>query len=332
MQIRLIAFMAIISASLFGVAHATDHYNYDPDTGFSVTYQVPQDFNTGNTSNLGVCSGEKVIIRVEAADNYDGKTPIYAPVPPGTPGTRQLIAGAGPYGITFSVAGDAEFDSAGSGLTTKTVGSLTSDNVYLFVKNTWGGGNITVTATIQDLSPAVVPPDTGTTKDADKTLTWTLTIRGGAAPTTLTTVAGANNVKVRDGSKWTYQGGNNPPPAYQNQTVLESFGLATDNGFFTMASLTDDWKKNHPTKNTPSLAAAAIFSSSDNGTFVLNANNQMTDGFTGFGDTSPFTTAALAAGIGYRQQQTYSCCGSQFPYTYDAFYQAGVTQFKKYGP
>ena len=102
----------------------------------------------------------------------------------------------------------------------------------------------------------------------------------------------------------------NPPgrPNYENQTVLESFANTRALGF-TMADLRATWKTAHPTLNTPDKVANYLYGTSNNGTFVFNNRDRMSDQHGGFGTTSPFEAAALSrpAGVGYQKNQTYTC-------------------------
>jgi hypothetical protein len=92
--------------------------------------------------------------------------------------------------------------------------------------------------------------------------------------------------------------------------VLESFPGVLALGF-TMADLKSSWKAANPTLDTPDKVASFLFGVSNNGTFVFDNLDRMYDQHSGFGDTSPFVSAALSrsTGIGYRLFQTYSCGG-----------------------
>ena len=198
-----------------------------------------------------------------------------------------------------------------------TKSGINSGNVLLFIKSTWTGTTpITVTATMKDLVPAPTPPDSGSAKDPDHTITWTL-VKQKACPQRLTFVAGGpKNTWIRNPARYTYRGDPDIPPAgrpdYKNDTFLESFGTITALGF-AMSDLTTAFKTANPTLTTPDLVAAFIWNSGNNSTFVfLNNQDTVTDTHGGFGITSPFKPTAFqdADGVGYVLPQTYICGGT----------------------
>jgi hypothetical protein len=276
---------------------------YDPGDPYNVRYSVPLVKN-----NIQASAGEKLIFGVQASDK-DRKRPI------GTAAWTVIDPGTGPYEIEYQVDRDADFLTAGSGNKKHIDPTLQSRNIYLFIENSWRGRTITVTATIKDKALPATPPDIGTTKDADHTITWTIIGRANACPTGLKRVAGPGQVWTPAPARYTYEAMPeiNPPgrPNYENQTVLESFANTKANGF-TMADLKAAWKAAHPTLNTPDKVANFLYGVSNNGTFVFNNRDRITDRHDGFGTTSPFEPVALnrASGVGYQKDQTYSCAGT----------------------
>ncbi len=276
---------------------------YHPGANFNISYSVPLEKN-----DIQASKGEKLIFGVTATDE-DKYRQIGTPAWTTTPGT-------GPYEVLYKVAGDADLITAGSGTKTHSDLTLSSRNIYLFIKNTWNGSKITVSATVKDKALPVVSPDVGTTKDTVHKITWTIVNRTSACPTGLSRVHGPGSTWTAAPAVYTYLATPeiNPPgrPNYEKQTVLESFPGTDSNGAFTMNDLKTDWKTTHPTLNTPDKVAVFLFGVSNNGTFVFNNQDQMSDQHSGFGTTSPFKASALsrAAGIGYKIDQTYSCAGN----------------------
>jgi len=240
------------------------------------------------------------------------------------------FVGKGPYSVSYKISGDAEFGSRGSGsknfidanlmtLPGQPLPRIMSNNTRLFIKKTWNKKTvIKVTATISDLAKPVVAPDTGTTKDADHTITWTIIGRKHPAPTKLVRTKGFSGAKWENVSytKYNYQASSDPPPKtrpyYKDQTILETFGAIKALGF-TMNDLEDSWKTANPSLKTPDLVAREIFKVfSINATFVLDKNDELSDqhglSFNTAG-LAPFKAAAIAKGVGFMMPQTYACEG-----------------------
>lgn len=285
-------------------------YVWDPYTPISVSYDCPLVYN-----NIKVSPSSPVTFNIQASDN-DRKIPVGD----NNPADYQIVTGPGNYNIVFSASGSgATGGTFGNGMTSQTVVASTpsSGNVYFTPNANWDGTTITVSAVINDVSTPP-SPDQGTTKDPSQStgmdgntaMVWTL-VKNTSCPTTLTQTSNTPPANTWHSAPavYTYTAGAQPAPAYQNDTINESFGINTPYNF-TMASLTAAWKSQHPQWNTPALVAANWFSSSNNGTFVLDANDQMSDQHSGFGDASLFTAAAVTAGAGYSKVQTYSCNNS----------------------
>ena len=272
---------------------------YDADTPMTDDISIPLVKN-----NIKVSAGETVLFNIFGKDDDRKRDCATDP--------WMSFTGAGPYETKFTVTGDAEWNSAGSGTTMVTKNGINSGNVTLVVKATWDGMNpITVTAVMKDKVPPPTAPDSGSAKDADHTITWTL-VKRGHCPTSLTTVQGTNNTWVAAPAVYCYRGDPDVPPAgrpdYENETILESFGTVTALGF-TMADLTDAWKTANPGLTTPNQVAAFLWDSGNNGTFVFNNMDLICDQHGGFGVVAPFKATAFddADGIGYNLPQTYTC-------------------------
>ena len=301
---------------------------YDPETQFNVDYSVPLEKN-----DIQASAGEKLIFGVEATDK-DRMRPI------GTTAWTDIDPGTGPYETEYEVSGDADLLSAGSGRKKYSQPLLRTRNVYLFIDRAWRGARITVTATLKDKALPAAPPDIGTTKDNDHTITWTIIGRRNPCPTSLNQVAGPGPGWVSEPADFTYIGMPeiNPPgrPNYEKQTILESFGNTRANSGFSMADLKPSWKAAHPTLNTPDKVAVYLYDVTSNGTFVFDHRDLIADRYAGFGDTTPFLPAALSrpTGVGYTQDQTYSCAGTSIGLVViEARYTTtrGV-EFRKTGP
>ena len=201
----------------------------------------------------------------------------------------------------------------------------------LYISNTWNGTAISVTTLIQDLAPNPVPsPDIGTTKDSDLALYWTINKRS-TAPISMKQVFPTTfNQWIPDTALYYYQ--MTPvPPHYQGQTVLESFGATS--AVFSMTDLDPIWRASHPTLTTPNQVCQYLFSSGSDGTFVIDANDEIKDQHGGFGPTDAFTATALSNGIGYTLPQTYSACTTSLgSYIIERHWQNGNITIRKTGP
>ncbi|MBK7174002.1 MAG: hypothetical protein IPH84_12375 [Bacteroidales bacterium] len=290
------------------VAPPAPQPEYAPGTGITVDYSVPL-----VNSDIQASEGEKMIFGVEGADTdrRKGRTPSAGGSPTAPAWTN--IPGTGPYETRYQVSGDAEFNSSGSRLQQLVFSSLETRNTYLFIKGNWDKKRITVTATLKDKAPATAAPASGSTRDRDKVIRWTILPRKNPAPTGLKRVQGPGSAFSPAPVSYGYEA--TPPlpprrPSYLNQTVLESFSN-TRALFFTMADLRPEWKAAHASLDTPDKVAIHLYGTSNNGTFVFDHHDRIYDRHSGFGDTSPFTDAALArsSGIGYSKRQVYSCGG-----------------------
>lgn len=302
--------------------NTSPNFEYDPDQAnnpLHITYRAPD-----NTTAIQACAGERLIYRVEAQDKYDRKRQI------GTTAWSQ-IPGVGPYQIKLYTSAGGTFDSA-TGPTSEVISGLASGNVNLYISSTWNGTAITVTAIIQDLAPNPVPaPDTGTTKDSDVTLHWTINPRSGGVPTRMYQVAPAVFNQWTPATAHYIYRMDPVPPHYQGQTVLESFGATL--AVFTMADLEPGWKTAHPTLTTPNMVCQFLFDSGGNSSFVIDGSDQIYDQHGGFGDTIAFTAAAWASGIGYILPQTYSACNHNLgSYSIERRWQNGNITVRKTGP
>lgn len=240
------------------------------------------------------------------------------------------FAGKGPYMVSYQVSGGAEFGTPGSGskkfvdknlkkLPGQQLPRIISNNIKLFIQKSWNKKTtIKVTATISDLAKPAVAPDTGTAKDADHTITWTIVARKHPCPTKLVRTGGFTGSKWENVSytKYNYQASSNPPPKtrpyYQNQTILETFGAVKALGF-TMNDIEDSWKQANPSINTPDLVARHIFKFvAANATFVINNKDEIYDQHgvsIHISQLAPFKASAFTKGIGFFTPQSYLCEG-----------------------
>ncbi|MDE3195421.1 MAG: hypothetical protein KGN84_03700, partial [Acidobacteriota bacterium] len=253
--------------------------------------------------------------------------------------------GTGPYTVTLTITGGpASWDSKGSGTTVKTFNSLETGNVFLFADDMWPDGQtITVVAKAVDNAPNPAPPDVGSTKDADFSLTWTI-VKRTQCPTTMTTNAnacngcGPPNVFRANPALYAYDMGPALPPPlifpyYANQTILESFS-AVSAYQFTLASLLPAFKMSNPTLTTPDAVANFLFGTGNNGTFVIDNQDRIYDqhGRPAL-QTGVFTVDALNTGVGYVLPQTYSCGPNAVKsYTITTLYQGANITINKSGP
>jgi hypothetical protein len=300
---------------------------YDKETAIVVTYSAPLVKN-----NIKVSPGETVLFNVRSTDKDRQRCK--------TGGAwTDIDPGPGPYEIKWTITGEAEFDAAGSGKTTKTTTGLSSGNVTMVVKAAWDGtGNIAVEAKIVDNAPnPVAAPDIGTTKDDDSPINWTFIKRVRCPESTEETAPGTPFNQWR-ASPASYSYIMNPDvapagrPDYEKETILETFGNVTAVGF-TMDDLTEAWKTANPMQNTPDKVAVFLWNSSNNGTFVVDANDKIHDRHGGFGDVSPFTDAAKARGFGYIKPQQYKCNGNTIgTYSIEREYKGGTIRIRKTGP
>ena len=271
---------------------------YQPGDKMSIKYSVPL-----VNDQIQASEGEKLIFGIRAEDKDKMKAP-------GSSAWTE-IQGTGPYETRYEVSGDAEFLSPGSGKKTHTVQGLQSVNIYLYLPRSWNKQTVHVKAVLRDNALPAVSPDTGSTKDPDQTINWTIIPRKRPNPEGLKRVSGPDESFVPAPAFYTYEGMPMRPPArpnYENQSVLESFGQ-TDALGFTMNDLRPEWKAANPQLDTPDKVAAHLYGGSSNGTFIFNNQDRIMDKHYGFGEIRPFVPAALSRpnGVGYRKFQTYSC-------------------------
>lgn len=297
---------------------------FDPNTGLKDEVSIPWVKN-----NIQVSPGERMIFNLLLKD-VDRRRPK------GTSAWQQFT-GKGPYKISLIIQGPASWNSAGSGTKVESFNSSMTGNVSLFIDSVWPSPipSISVTALFEDMASAAVLPDVGTTKDADLTVTWTL-VRRDTCPTTMSTISGAINTFRTNPAVYGYMMGPDLPPAgqpdYENQTILETFDSPSAFNF-TMADLTPEFRAAHPTLTTPDMVAAFFWGASNNGTFVINANDQIYDKH-GRG-TAPegFTTTAQSAGFGYVLPQNYECDSKVIQsYSVTTKFTSGVATISKTGP
>jgi hypothetical protein len=306
---------------------------YDPGTPITDTgnfYSIPLTKN-----NIGVSPGEKVIFNLFLGDTDRRRRR----------GTAMWtdFDGTGPYVTTLTITGPASWDSAGSGTKTKTVNSLITGNLNLFADNPWPDNQPTITVVarvVDNAPPTISAPDVGTTKDRDFRITWTL-VKRTQCPTSMTTdvnSGAAPNVFVPATAVYGYLMGPAlmPPlmfPYYQNQTILESF-TAISAYQFTLNDLLAAFKTAHPTLTTPDMVAQFLWSTGNNGTFVIDNVDHIYDQHNeGPFPQNVFTAAASATGVGFNLPQVYSCGPNTVGnYTITAKYTNGVQQIDKQGP
>ena len=136
---------------------------FHPDTPFNVISSVPL-----RKVKLPASSGDEVVFGVRSTDK-DRFRPI------GTAAWIPIDPGTGPYETVYEVSGHASWLAPGSGNTRHVDPTLNSQDIRLYIDEDWNGAPITVTATVRDQAPPVMPPpDTGTTRDPVHVITWTL--------------------------------------------------------------------------------------------------------------------------------------------------------------
>lgn len=279
-----------------GAAPAAVGFEYQAGPAFHMETEIPWQ------ASFQASARENIIFNVEYTD-IDRRRAAGGP--------WEDVPGEGPYEIRFE-ATDLHFDTLDTGLSAKVFTGLSTGNVYGYIDSAWAGSTpVTVDLTVRDLAPNKSAPDTGSTKDVDYTHTWTITPRANPAPTAMTETSGTEGRDMAGPATYAYQLNPEltPPgrPCYEHQSVLETFSsvLAT----FTMADLDPAWRAANPGLTSPDAVAQHLWGSSNNGTFVVDATDQIYDQHSGFGDTTAFTAAALARGIGYILPQQYRIDG-----------------------
>lgn len=198
--------------------------------------------------------------------------------------------------------------------------------------------DITISITIKDLgndpgydgTEDFIAPEKGTIKDPDLVKTWIIKKMSHPCPTEMPHIS-TNTCVAEDTwyDTWNdpllclYQCGKviNPPrPNYEGLGILETFSDGTALGF-TMNDLKPAFMTLNPTVKTPDQVIPFIFSGTNvtvsTGTFIiynrtdLGLRDIVSDGYYGFGSTSPFLKTAFedADGVGYEQEQYYKCSG-----------------------
>ncbi|HET6386746.1 MAG TPA: fibronectin type III domain-containing protein [Armatimonadota bacterium] len=263
------------------------------------------------TYDIHASPGESMIFNIIHAEDWDLRRRI------GTlPWTK--IRGTGPYTIVMKCSAGASFGNirASTGVRQVTRNGLTSGNVYLWIDPRWIGiRSLAVTATITDAGLRIFPPNRGSTADVPVNIYWRITLRSQPCPNSMRQVNPPPNpgwvqILPPDASAvYHYEFLPGPPGRYEGDTILETFDPPVPLNF-GLADLTPGWRMQNPLATTPASAARALFSGSANGTFVIDANNQIHDGFRGFGPHFAFTRAALMRGVEWRTLQYYRCGGT----------------------
>ena len=307
---------------------------YDPDTPISDQPDAIHPFSVSIPlvqNNIKVSPAEKVIFNEDLGDTDQKRRH-------GTAAWTEFD-GTGPYTVTLSISGAASWDTQDGGSKTKVINSLSTSNAYLYTDTNWPQNTtITVTSTARDLAAPIPAPDLGTVLDPNFALTWTI-VKRHQCPTSMATTTGATGVFRPVRADYTYTMGPPliplAPPFYQNETILESFGTVTAYSF-TMADLTPAFKTANPLLTTPDMVAVFLWGGSgSNGTFVVDANDTITDGHgrPNFVNNNTFTAAAFARGVGYVLPQTYSCGPNAIQnYTITTLYTNGIPTVNKSGP
>ena len=165
------------------------------------------------------------------------------------------------------------------------VNRIDTGNLSFFLPTTFAGTDTTsVTAEIR----------TRSTGQVVHTRTWNYTPRG-TAPTELTQVEPDTEVPI--GSAYTYVVGPAivplAPPFYEHQTVLEEFSARTSN--LDVADMDPAWLAAEGITDKAGIDAKLFSGSSNNGTFVIDADDQFYDQHGGGQATLDEAASHLAA-------------------------------------
>ena len=171
------------------------------------------------------------------------------------------------YQLEYSTTG-GHFTSA-TGPTTRTIAGLTSGNVDFFVPTLWDG-----TSTVQVVLKVKKTSDNSVTQ----TETWNFGLKA-RYPTTMTQKEGTGEKNLP--GVYTYDIGPvvipYAPPYYQHQTILERFGnwsLAN----IVPADIAAAYRTAHALNSTANVSQHFLGNyAGNNGTFTVNANDQIAD-------------------------------------------------------
>jgi hypothetical protein len=236
--------------------------------------------------------------------------------PQSSPGERIIFNGryqfAAPAGlphyheIEYVAAGGGSWDSVG-GATAKTFNGgggpnqIFTQNQDLHLDPAWtGAAPITVTMNIKERSTHTVV----------QTRVWTFTLRG-TAPTTITQVEPETERPLPSSYKYTLGPDLTPGTAdYQHQTILESFtGWGTT---LAESEFTSSWLSTHGVASTADINARFFSAPVNNGTFTVDANDQILDGHNGW--QTPLKTLwdglKVKKDVPVETTQTYSVGGT----------------------
>jgi hypothetical protein len=211
----------------------------------SATYIIPFDH-----SPLAA-PGERVIFRSELTD----------PSP-------------GDFKLEYSTTG-GHFDSA-SGGTSKTIAGLSSGNVDFFVPKPWDG-----TATVQVVLKVKKTSDSSVVQ----TETWNFALKA-HVPTTITQKEGSGEINLP--GVYSYDLGpalaTGHKPFYEHQTILERFSAQTL-GNIGPADIKPAYRTAHSLDTAAKVSQHFVDSGSGgNGTFTIDANDQIFDKHDGHSD------------------------------------------------
>jgi hypothetical protein len=276
---------------------ADDDAQFRPDPQDLFVQQNP----SPSQSTMKVSAGETVTLHGSAVDEDQKSTDGGV--------SWQNVQGEGPYEIQMTIAGKAKFSNGDRQLV---LDGLDSGNVKVTTDPGWTANDPAITVTMK-----LVDKGERDRKDNNKTVSWTLQRRQ-TAPTTMT-VAGGQQAKVNQWVDVTngplsieYVMGpdlnSDNTPDYVGQSVQESFSEASGAYGFTLDDLTDAWKQAHGNPQTLDAAAALIFTSGRNATFVIDAVDHITDANEGAAiDSSAFKPGALSGKtIGCKMVQTFT--------------------------
>jgi hypothetical protein len=228
---------------------------YGPETAWpqlTQLYQCPFD-NTPQSS-----AGERII--------FNGRYRFGADPPP-TPHYHE---------IEYAAAGGAQWDTVG-GPTNKTFNTgpapalIHTENQNLHLDPAWtGAAPITVTMTVRERS----------TRSVFQTRTWTFTHRG-ISPTEITQVETEAERPLPSRYQYTLGPDLTPgAPDYQHQTILESFTAWGTT--LPPSDFRDDWLTTNGVATTADINAKFFSAPVNNGTFTIDANDQILDGHNGW--------------------------------------------------
>ena len=192
---------------------------------------------------------------------------------------RYAHAAPAQFQLVFSSAGGG-FGSPG-GPATQTIPGLTSGNVDFLINSTWTGATATTVQLQVQLTDGTVV----------STENWTFGFKSGATPTTMVQLETEGERPLP--SAYTYQLGpdiGSPgQPDYEHQTILERFGGRTCN--ITLADLKPGYAAANSLTTQADVTAHFFGSSSNNGTFTVDAHDRVYDQHTGMQSQAMFIQA-----------------------------------------